>query len=174
MSDAPAEPSPLDIAAIIGVLNRHRVKYIVIGGVAAAAWALSEGVVIPPTEDIDITPDASRANMQRLSRALKELDARVRSEAVPAGLPFDHDGTSLANAQLWNLICRHGPIDLAIEPSGTTGYSDLALRARVVVVEGVETPLADLEDIVRSKRAADRPKDRLSLPALEEALRRRG
>ena len=49
----------------------------------------------------------------------------------------------------------------------------LADRARVVTVQGIDTPLADLADIIRSKRAAGRPKDRLTLPQLEEALRRR-
>ena len=174
MSDAPADPPQLDVAAIVEALNRHRVKYVVIGGVAGAAWALSQGVDIPPTEDIDVTPEAGRANLVRLSAALKELDARVRSAAVPSGLPFDHDGESLAKGQIWNLICRHGPIDISIHPSGTGGYDDLADRARVVTVQGIDTPLADLADIIRSKRAAGRPKDRLTLPQLEEALRRRG
>jgi hypothetical protein len=173
VSEAPADPPQLDVAAIVDVLNRHRVKYVVIGGVAGAAWALSEGVDLLPTEDIDVTPEAGRANLQRLSAALKELDARVRSDAVPSGLPFDHDGESLAKGQTWNLICRHGPIDISIRPSGTGGYDDLADRARVVAVQGIDTPLADLADIIRSKRAADRPKDRLTLPGLEEALRRR-
>lgn len=108
-----------------------------------------------------------------MSAALKELEARVRNVAVPEGLVFDHDGDSLARGQIWNLICRHGPIDISIRPSGTAGYADLVIRARIVTVGGVETPLADLVDIIRSKRAADRPKDWATLPALEEALRRR-
>jgi hypothetical protein len=74
---------------------------------------------------------------------------------------------------VWNLICAAGPFDLSLIPSGTEGYGDLARHARVVLVDGVETPLADLADIVRSKRAANRVKDREVLPALEEALRRR-
>ncbi len=77
-------------------------------------------------------------------------------------------------ALIWNLVCPAGPFDLSLVPSGTEGYADLARRARVVVVEGVQTPLADLSDVIRSKRAANRPKDLEVLPALEEALRRRG
>jgi hypothetical protein len=173
MSEAPPDPAPLDVARIVEVLNAHQVAYVVIGGVAAAVWALSQGITIRPTEDIDITPDAERANLDRLSAALRELDARIRTEDLPAGLPFDHDGESLGRARVWNLICRYGPFDVSVMPSGTDGYPDLARRARVVTVEGVDAPLADLADIIRSKRAADRPKDRETLPALEEALRRR-
>ena len=174
MSDAASQPPALEIARIIEVLNQHKVAYVVIGGVAAETWASSLGVSIRPTLDIDLTPDTKKANLQRLSNALHELQARVRSEADPHGLPFDHDGASLARALIWNLVCPAGPFDLSLVPSGTEGYADLARRARVVVVEGVQTPLADLSDVIRSKRAANRPKDLEVLPALEEALRRRG
>jgi hypothetical protein len=163
VSDAPADPV-LDVAGIVEVLNRHRVAYVVIGGVAGGAWAASVDVVVQPTTDIDITPANSRANLDRLSAALHDLDARIRTEDVPGGLAFDHDGPALARGQIWNLICRHGPLDISMQPAGTDGYADLAERARVVDVEGLAVPIADLADIVRSKRAANRP---------EEALRRR-
>ena len=172
MSDAPTDAT-LDVARIVEVLNRHKVAYVVIGGVAAAAWALSQGVAIRPTEDIDITPEATRANLDRLSDALRELDAHIRADGVPGGLAFDHDGSSLGRGATWNLLCRHGPFDISITPSGTEGFVDLAQRARIVTVDGVEAPLADLADIIRSKRAAGRPKDHAVLPSLEEALRRR-
>lgn len=173
MSDASQGVPALDVARIIEVLNRHEVAYVVIGGVAAQAWSASLGVSIKPTLDIDITPDVDAANMQRLSEALHELQAKVRSDADPTGLPFDHDGVSLGRVAVWNLICPAGPFDLALIPTGTAGYADLAQRARIVVVEGIQTPLADLADVIRSKRAANRPKDLEVLPALEEAQRRR-
>jgi hypothetical protein len=174
MSQSPPEPAALDVAAIVQALNRHGVDYVVIGGVAAGAWALAYGVEMQPTTDIDITPDASSANLGRLSACLKELQARIRSPEHPEGIPFDHNGASLAAVRVWNLTCSAGPFDRTVEPSGTGGYPDLASRARLVVVDGVETPLADLADVIRSKRAANRPKDRAALPMLEEALRRRG
>lgn len=163
----------LDVVAIVEALNRHGVNYVVIGGVAAQAWAASVGVNIPPTTDIDVTPSRDRENLERLSAALDDLGAQIRTESESEGLPFAHDGGSLARADTWNLICRAGPFDVTLRPSGTKGFEDLARRARLVTVNGVDTPLADLADVVRSKRAADRPKDIEVLPALEEALRRR-
>lgn len=108
MSDTSPEP-PLDAARIIETLNRHNVVYLVIGGVAGQAWATAMGVDISPTKDIDITPDADWANLDRLSDALHELGARIRSPDEPAGLPFDHDGASLGRARIWNLISRRAP-----------------------------------------------------------------
>jgi hypothetical protein len=167
-----AKPVELNIAHIIEVLNRHEVEYVVIGGAAAEVWAASVGISVRPTLDIDFTPNNSRENLDRLSSALEELGANIRTSDAPTGLAFSHDGESLGRSLVWNLICSAGPFDLSFIPSGTEGYSDLARRARLVLVQGLETPLTALEDIVRSKRAANRPKDIEMLPFLEEALRR--
>ncbi|MGH9303611.1 MAG: hypothetical protein ACRDZ5_04255 [Acidimicrobiales bacterium] len=39
MSADDEHETPLDIARIVEVLNRHKVDYVIIGGVAAEAWA---------------------------------------------------------------------------------------------------------------------------------------
>ncbi len=145
------------------MLNRHKVQYVVIGAFAAIA----QNAPIAPTRDIDLTPDDSRANLGRLSAALKELDARVRTDSVADGLPFDHSAASLRRAAMWNLICRHGEFDISFRPSGFEGgYSQLVGRSHRVVVAGVEVSVADLDDVIRSKEAAGRPKDVRVLPAL--------
>jgi len=169
MTAADAAP-PLDAEAILTVLNDHRVDYVVIG-----AWAaIAQGAPIGATRDIDLTPATTATNLDRLSTALKSLGARIRTEGVPGGLAFDHDGASLAKAAFWNLVCPLGELDLSFVPSGTGGYDDLITKARIVRVHGVEAPIADLADIIRSKEAAGRTKDIQRLPALYEHLRARG
>jgi hypothetical protein len=101
--DGAGEPS-LNPAAIVAALNRHQVRYVIIGAFAAIA----QQAPIPATRDIDFTPEASQENLARLSRALTDLGARLRTEAVPEGLPFSHDATSLAAAEVWNLVCADG------------------------------------------------------------------
>ena len=162
MSRPAREPS-LDAAGIVQVLNRHGVRYVVIGAFAAIA----QRAPIPATRDIDLTPDVGLDNLARLSAALRELKARIRTETVPEGLPFDHDGASLGGAAVWNLICRYGEFDLSLRPSGfSKGYRQLARRAHRVRVEGIEVSIADLDDIIASKEAAGRPKDLQVLPIL--------
>lgn len=159
----PTEAPDLDAAAIVAALNRHRVRYVVIGAFAAIA----QQAPIAPTRDIDITPEESSQNLRRLSAALKELDARVRTDSVEGGLPFAHDGASLRRAAMWNLVCRYGEFDITFRPSGfDDGYRALAARAHRVVVEGIEIRVADLDDVIRSKEAAGRPKDLRALPSL--------
>lgn len=165
-------PSDADPAAIGRVFNRHGVKYVVIGAFAAIA----QQAPIPPTRDIDFTPEDSVGNLRRLSGALHELDARIRTDAVDDGLPFDHDASSLKRSDVWNLVCRYGEFDICFRPAGfPAGYRDLVERAHRVVVEDVDVVVADLDDVIRSKEAAGRPKDLQTLPALyRHRLQRRG
>lgn len=157
------DSTALDAVAIVSVLNRHRVRYVVIGAFAAIA----QQAPVAPTRDIDFTPEESAENLGRLSEALRELDARIRTGTDEGGLPFDHNAASLRLAAMWNLICRYGEFDISFRPSGFEGgYEQLAERAHLVVVEGVEILVADLDDVIRSKEAAGRPKDLQVLPAL--------
>jgi hypothetical protein len=146
---------------ILEVLAAHRVDYVMIGGLAAAVHG-SDLV----TGDLDITPDPRHANLARLSAALTELGARIRSDATPDGLAFAHDARSLARAAVWNLVTDAGDLDLAMRPDGTEGYADLRKDAIAIELLGVPTKVASLPDIIRSKEAAGREKDRAALPML--------
>lgn len=153
----------LDAAAIVAVMNRHGVCYVVIGAFAAIA----QQAPIAPTRDIDFTPDDSFDNLGRLSDALRDLDARIRVGPDDGGLRFNHDAKSLGRADMWNLICMHGEFDISFRPAGfESGYTQLVGRAHRVAVDGVEVLVADLDDVIRSKELAGRPKDLRVLPAL--------
>lgn len=153
-----------DGIAILSVLARHEVNCIVIGGWAAVA----QGSPIP-TRDVDVVPELEGENLNRLSAALTELDARVRNDSDEP-LPFRHDATSLAASVFWNLTTKHGDLDLTFQPSGTQGYADLKRDAIAVTLRGTPVLLASLADIVRSKEAAGRDKDRRALPILRELV----
>jgi hypothetical protein len=154
-----------DPIPIVETLVRHDVRFVVIGGYGAYLQAAPF-----PTYDIDITPEQSRANLDRLSSALHELGARVRTPGEPEGLAFAHSGASLAAATVWNLQTDHGDLDISFVPNGTNGYEDLTVDADEVSIHGVEVRVASLADIIRSKQAANRPKDQRVLPTLREIL----
>jgi hypothetical protein len=150
---------------ILAALVEHEVDFVLIGGMAAVA----HGSPLP-TRDVDVTPDTAAPNLERLARALRALDARVRHPDMPEGLPFSCDATSLAAAIFWNLTTPHGDLDISFTPAGTSGYASLVAEATAVSFRGVQVRLASLADIVRSKAAANRPKDHRSLPVLRELL----
>lgn len=150
---------------ILEVLDRHGLRYVLIGGMAAFLHGAAH-----ITEDVDITPEHNPENLRRLSAALRDLGARVRTPGVEGGLAFDHDATSLGAAGVWNLVTSFGDLDISFVPTGTQGYVDLVRDAVTISVLGVTTTLASLADIVRSKEAAGRPKDLLALPTLRRLL----
>ena len=160
--------APLDPERLITTLARHEVKYVLIGAVAARLQGFPR-----MTADADITPARDPENLGRLASALRELDARVYTESVPEGLAFDCTATTLARAEMWNLVTSAGRLDVAFKPSGTGGYDDLIGNAVRFDVFNVVLNAASLEDIIRSKEAADRPQDRQDVIVLREMLRRR-
>ncbi len=73
---------------------------------------------------------------------------------------------------MWNLICPDGEFDISFQPSGfETGYVELEAKAHMVRVESVDVMVADVEDIIRSKEVAGRPKDLRVLPTLYRFVR---
>jgi hypothetical protein len=136
------------------------------------------------TVDADICPARDQGNLERLAGALRELDARLRAEdplglvnGGPAAIPFDCTADRLATGVVFELITRAGELDLVFEPQGTQGFADLDSRASSVTLAGIAVRVASLEDVIRSKEAANRPKDQRALPLLRqlaEELRRRG
>ena len=161
----PEMPPRLRARPILECLKRHEVRFVLIGGLASIHWGSPF-----PTEDIDITPQRSRENLDRLSAALTDLGARIRTLSEPEGLPFSHTGVSLADAAVWNLRTDYGDFDISFVPNGTEGFSDLDRDAESATVHGVEIRIASLADIIRSKQAANRPKDQRVLPTLREIL----
>jgi hypothetical protein len=146
---------------ILRVLADHGVKYVLIGGYAAV---LRGSALF--TTDADICPRADPENLHRLAAALRDMGARVRTDAEPEGLVFACDAEFLSHVRLLNLATRYGDFDLSFEPAGTAGYDDLRSNATAERLAGVTVVVASIADIIRSKQAADRPKDRQALPHL--------
>ena len=157
---------------IFRVLNHHGVKYVVIGGVAATLHGSNLR-----TGDVDICPPRDPENLDRLASALRDMEAGIRTSGVPEGLPFACDRDFLSRIELLNLVTRFGDFDISFRPAGTEGYEDLSRGAVQIALDPLVVPVASLEDVIRSKRAAGREKDLQQLPTLElllEEIRKRG
>jgi hypothetical protein len=168
-------PEPLSdeaAAAMVEVLQRHRVAFVLIGGFAIQLHGV-DGVA--RTADLDVAPRRTTENLRRLAAALTELDARLRGTGLPdEGLEVPWHANLLARMDVaLNLVTKYGPLDISLQPSGTDGYDDLAREAVDLPVGTRVAPTAALTDIIRSKEAAGREKDVLALPALERHLRAR-
>lgn len=142
---------PFDPLAMIAVLNRHDVDFLVIGGIAAgvqgAMWA---------TFDLDITYRRSRVNLRRLAAALADLEAAPIQ--LEDGVQVHLDKRGLRQGDIWTLATRHGRLDLLAEPAPGLRYESLEPRARLI--EGEQRyRVASIADLIAMKRAAGRPQD---------------
>jgi hypothetical protein len=163
-----ADPPPINPLGILEVLVRHKVRFVLIGGVAANI----HGSPVP-TEDVDITPETSVANYTRLAAALRDMKARIRVAREPGGVPFVFDEATLAGNVSWTLTTDIGDIDIVTTPAGTAGFADLRRdAAEVDLGDSLTVSVASLPDIIRSKEAAGRAKDQAALPALRATLER--
>jgi hypothetical protein len=160
---------PLEADAIIACLHRHDVRYVLIGGLAAILHGSPQ-----VTFDADICPDSEPENLRRLAAALREIQARVRARDVPEGLPFACDAAFLSSVRILNLVTAFGELDLSFQPSGTGGYADLVRNSVPIEIKGHVVSVAALEDVIRSKEAAGRPKDLAALPVLRQLLEQIG
>ena len=111
---------PRDASALLEVLERHRVQYVVVGGFAAELHGS-----VRRTADVDVVPRATADNLERLAAALREVQAKIRTEGSPEGLPFSPSGEAMVGMTMLNLVTTHGELDLNFTPSGTAGYEDL-------------------------------------------------
>jgi hypothetical protein len=154
---------------LLTTLSEAGVRFILVGGMAAILHG-DVGVTV----DLDLVPEHESQNLERLARVLRALEARMRTGDVPGGLDFDCSGTFLHNFprdSILNLTTSAGDLDLTFQPSGTRGYADLRRDAiEIEVADGVCILVASLADVIRSKEAAGREKDRLVLPRLRRLL----
>ena len=154
----------LDADGILMALNRHAVRYVVIGGMAGILHG--SGLT---TADLDITAAQDDENLQRLSSALEELEAELRVTHAPS-VPFPIDPLFFRQMTTVTLTTRLGDLDLCFRPTAPgrdTGYTYEDLAANAVLIELDEpVPVASLDDVIASKEASGRPKDLSTLGVL--------
>lgn len=130
--------------------NRWHVEYLFIGKSGAIFYGFPE-----TTQDADIFPAKNSTNGQKLISALRELGYHLTAE-IEQDLIVGKDFVQL----------RGGPfdLDLVFAPDGIETFAEA--KNRSLMIDG-KFPVASLDDIIASKRAANRQKDRESLPRLE-------
>jgi len=128
--------------------RHHGVRYLFIGKSGAILLGFPD-----TTQDADIFAERSSANGQAIVAALRELGFAL-TDSQAAEIIRGKDFIQLKN----------GPfdLDLIFAPDGIERFED-AWRRRIEV-EGF--PVCHIDDIIASKAAANRVKDRESLPRL--------
>ena len=82
---------------------------------------------------------------------------------------------TLAAGDHFTFTTSAGPLDCLGTPAGTDGFPDLDAAATDEDLDGLTIRVTALDDLIRMKRAAGRPKDRIAvewLSALRDELDR--
>jgi hypothetical protein len=104
---------------------------------------------------------------------LTELQAKLRIPDMDEPLEVPLDEHSFEHETTWTYVTKHGYLDVALLPDGTRGYDDLRRGAtREQLTDSLNISVAALADVIRSKEAAGREKDRAVLPVLRQVLER--
>lgn len=139
-------------------LAEHDVDYLFIGKAAAVIQGF-----VDTTQDADLFVEKTPANAERLIKALRQAGAEIRDEEAQAlrdGKDFVQLGGDIS-------------IDVVHAPDGIESFDDALNRGRDV--DGYR--VCSIDDVISSKRSANRERDREALPRLEDFrlhLRREG
>jgi hypothetical protein len=156
----------VDFATIIGVLADAGVEVVVIGGLAAQAHGSAR-----ITQDTDFIYRRTPENIDRLVRALAPHRPYLRG--APPGLPFRFDAPTVQRGLNFTLTTAVGDVDLLGEAAGIGGYDAVLSGTTKLSVFGRNVLVLDLPTLIRSKRAAGRPKDLEAIAELEALLAER-
>ena len=156
----------VDLEKAIRSLVENDVEFVIVGGVAINLH--SSGYI---TIDLAICYSRSKQNIKRLVAALAPFDPWPRG--LDRALPFFFEESALRNGTNFTFETSIGEIDLIGEVKGIGDYADAVSTSVVYEIYGSDVRALDLNALIISKTAADRPKDHLVLPelyALREAL----
>jgi hypothetical protein len=131
------------------VFRRHQVRYLFLGKSGAILLGFPD-----TTQDADVYLEKSSLNGKAAAAALQDLGFELPAE-ITAQIESCKDFVQLKN----------GPfdLDLIFAPDGIERFEDAWQRH--IDVEGF--PVCHLDDIIASKEATGRAKDRESLPRLK-------
>ena len=141
---------PQQAREVAEAFARHKIDYMFIGKSGAILLGYPS-----TTQDVDLFPKKSEENCRRLILALADIGFKLSDktkEQIMLGIDFVQ-----INDDPFDL-------DLVFAPDGIESFEQA--EKRMIIFEDFH--IANLQDIIASKRAAGREKDLLDLPLLED------
>lgn len=155
-----------DFEAVIRAFAHSGTECIIVGGLAATVHGSAR-----LTQDVDFVYSRNPRNVDRMVAALRPHAPYPRG--APKGLPFDWSVATVERGLNFTLTTAIGDIDLLGEITGGGVYEVLLPHTIDIEIFGFTCRCLDLPGLIRTKRAAGRPKDFEALAELEALLEQR-
>ncbi len=155
-------PNPLRLRELLVRLNEADVRFVRVGGLAVNAWGY-----LRATRDVDLVPDPSAENLEKLDVLLRDLGGRVDV----GGKLLDADSISifLRTGDRTLVATELGQVDVLQGLPQVPSFAALDEQAQDIDLKGLVIRVCSFEHLLEMKRASDRDRDRDDLRALEAA-----
>lgn len=140
------------VLVVLAALRAARLEAVVVGNTAAVL----QGVPVT-TQDVDLLVRDTPKNREKIAAFAEALGGRV---------------IRLSDlAEVLTVVGGRVPVDLILDRlPGPRRFASVKARAHALPIGEEVALVADLADVIASKEAADREKDRAVLPTLRAAL----
>ncbi len=144
-----------DLSNLIERLLKHNVDFVIVGGFAAVAHGSTT-----TTQDVDICCSFSSDNLLRLNDALADIHPvhRMTPQKLPLELYLDTD---------------LGPLDCLSSVMGVGNYDQVKDSSCQISLPGGPCRVLDLDALIESKKAMNRPRDIEAVLQLETIRERK-
>jgi len=155
-----------EIEGILDALNRARVRYLVVGGVAVVLHGY-----LRTTADLDLVVQLERDNVLRAIRSLQDHGYRPRAPVSAEDFAEQQmreqwiREKGLAVFTLWSPV--HPTLEIDLLVSEPFNFDAVYARALRVPLEKTEATVIALADLIALKRSVGRPRDLDDVAALE-------
>lgn len=153
---------PLRLRELLERLVEAEIAFVLVGGLAVNAWGH-----LRATRDVDLVPEPSPGNLERLATVLERHGGRVEVEdgrlaASAIRLFLKVGDRTLVSTDL-------GEVDVLQGLPQIPSYSELSKDAVEADLGGLRVRVCSLEALLAMKRASTRERDREDLALLESA-----
>ncbi|MBD3843895.1 MAG: hypothetical protein IE909_18865 [Campylobacterales bacterium] len=145
-----------DYQDIIELFNKHNVRFLIAG-----AYAMSKVGYSRSTYDIDLWVDKTKKNAINIYNALAEF-----------GVPFEIEPDNfLEPNSVLQIGIEPNRIDILTDIDGLT-FDAAWSNKQVATFDTIEAYTLEINDLIKNKKASNRPKDKLDLVQLEELAKK--
>lgn len=151
---------------VFRALNKAKIRYLVVGGVAVNIYGHSRF-----TGDIDILLLLEKPNLEKMDKVMKELRYKERLPVAVEDLQDHKQVKKWLKEKGMTAFAFFPPvenplmIDILVEES--LKFEKAEKNKVVKKFDGISIPVISIEDLIRMKKKANRPKDLEDLAALK-------